>query len=217
MPRQHVQQEARLEASVIAARALIDGRVADFDSARYYAAAELGLEPAALGLENLTIHRALVDQLSLFHLEPQKQLIARLRGVARQAMAVLQCFEPRLCGPVLYGTAIAGLAINIHLFCDEVEAVTRFLLERKIDYQLGEREFRFGKGKMSQAIPVFDVELCDEWLELAVFPTRGQWRTPTSSLNQRQVRRVALAELDALLTSERLFPGELLDRSLRQS
>ena len=194
------------QVAAIAARLLCDGDDPDFAAARQRAHLELGLQAGVSSADNLAIHRAMVEYLGLFHHQAQAQLIDRMRRAALQAMTLLSAFSPRLCGPVWYGTAAAGSTVNLHLCSDEVEAVTRFLLERRIEYRLDEQPFRFSGAKVSRTMPVFDVTLGGEWFELAVFPSSGQYRLPISALDRRPMSGASAAELAATLDNNILFP-----------
>ena len=107
-----------------------------------------------------------------------------------------------------YGTATESTPITLHLASDEPEAVTRFLLERRIPYHLVDRHCRFPRGDAAD-MPCFEVEIAGEAFDLVVFPTAGSRRMPLSSLDDKPVRRVAAAELGALLDSGQLFTDGL--------
>ena len=198
--------DSRAEQAAVAARALADGSARDFNDARERAARELGLASGRDGPDNRAIQQALVSYLGLFRRAAQAERIARQR---RAALAALELFEPfaaRLCGPVWFGTAGAHDAITLHLTADEPEAVTRFLLERRIPYHLGEANLRFPGQAAPHRTPRYELELGDELFELSVFPSSGPWRQPISSLDDRPVRRIGRRELAELIASGELFP-----------
>ncbi|MEQ8663405.1 MAG: hypothetical protein RLW62_21520 [Gammaproteobacteria bacterium] len=193
------------ELAAIAARALADGSARDFNSARERAARELGVALGRDAPDNRAIHQALIDYLGLFQRVAQERRIARLRRAALAALALFEPFAAKLCGPVWYGTAAEHDPIVLHLTADEPEAVTRFLLERRIPYHLGESLLRFPGQPSPHRTPCFELELDGELFELAVFPSSGPWRQPLSSLDERPVRRVGRRELAALIDAGTLF------------
>ncbi|MCB1746222.1 MAG: hypothetical protein H6977_12150 [Gammaproteobacteria bacterium] len=196
------------EFAVAAARHLAAGEADDFDTARRRAARDLGLDERRDAPDNRSIQRALAEHLALFEREELAARLARLRGAALRALEALARFDARLVGPVWYGTATASTPITLHLASDEPEAVTRFLLERRIPYHLVDRHCRFPRGDAAD-MPCFEVEIAGEAFDLVVFPTAGSRRMPLSSLDDKPVRRVAAAELGALLDSGQLFTDGL--------
>jgi hypothetical protein len=194
------------EAAGIAARAIADDSVRDFDHARRYAQDVLGRDAKQAEPSNLEIHRALIEHLSLFEYDNQLERVSRLRRVAQRAMEMLADFNPRLCGPVWSGTATEATPIALHLISDETEAVTRFLLGRRIDYELVEAWFSFPKDRTPRPLPQFEVMLGGEAFDLSVFPERGAWHHPLSALDGRPVKRVSLSTLTGTIESAILFP-----------
>ncbi len=208
MRRQHHRSATRAEVAAHAARAMIDGSACDFSAARRRALRDLRVDGQGAVPDNLDIHREIVAYLDLFHRSEQTELIVTLRRAALRAMALLEAFEPRLCGPVWYGTAVVGTPISMHLFSDETEAVTRFLLEHKIDYRLTAAGFRFARGKAPRETPCFELALGDAMFELAVFPHHGRRQAPLSALDDKPMRRVGRAELERVIEAGILFPDE---------
>ena len=199
-------RSSRLQVAAVAARAIADDSAGNFDQARNYAARALGLDGKSALPSNLEIHQALVGHLSLFAHDRQSALLSRLRTAARGALEYFAIFQPRLCGPVWYGTATQSSPITVHLISDEIEAVTRFLLERKIPYTLTERHFRFASSNAPTRMPQFDLVLAGEQFEFPVFPHSGPWRHPLSALDARPVKRVGMRELEVVIESGLTFP-----------
>ncbi|MGE0484686.1 MAG: hypothetical protein AB7Q81_11145 [Gammaproteobacteria bacterium] len=196
------------EFAVVAARHLAAGEADDFDGARRRAARDLGLDERRDAPDNRSIQRALAEHLALFERDDLGRRLMRLRGAALRALDALTQFEARLVGPVWFGTATAATPITLHLASDEPEAVTRFLLERRIPYHLVERHCRFARGEEAD-MPCFEVEIDGEAFDLVVFPTGGSRRVPLSSLDDKPVHRVTARELVAVLESGQLFTDDL--------
>jgi hypothetical protein len=196
------------EFAVAAARHLAAGEADDFDDARRRAARDLGLDERRDAPDNRSIQRALAEHLALFERRELASRLNRLRGAALRALDALARFDARLVGPVWYGTATVTTPITLHLGSDEPEAVTRFLLERRIPYHLVDRHCRFAGGAAGD-VPCFEVDIDGEAFDLVVFPTSGSRRVPLSSLDDKPVRRVTARELAAVLESGQLFTDDL--------
>ena len=144
------------------------------------------------------VHQDLDDVLE----EPDHaERLRELRLAARDAMATLEEFRPRLAGPVLYGTAGAHAAIDLHVFATEVEAVSRFFLQRGIDFTLVDAPFRFRRDAPPERVSVFKVSFQGERLEIAVFPAETAGRTPLSPIDGRAMQRLTRRGLEELLES----------------
>jgi len=193
----------RAELAALAARLLADGEAADFDHARRRAAREHGARRELP--DHGEIHRALIEHLAMFHPAAQLAHVSALRRVALRAMELLAPFEPRLVGPVLYGTATAATSITLHLLSDEFEAVLRHLLERRIAYQLGETRVLAAGSNAPQSHPLVRIAIEGEAVELLVLPSRGALRHPRSRLDGRPCARADRAQVDELLRSGQTF------------
>jgi hypothetical protein len=214
--RPHPARVGRSEIANHAARLLVDGGVVDFDSARRKALRELGAEQSRDLPDNLELHRAVIDYLRLFHGARHGERIAHLRSVAYRALRLLAPFQPVLVGPVLYGTACEFTPISLHLRSDEFEAVTRFLLERRMSYELDETQLRVAGLAAPQRLPQILLTLYDEPFELTVLPAHNS-RQPLSAIDGRAMQRADLAALDALIDSGEVFVGDFATRAAPQS
>lgn len=199
--------QVRAEIAATAARLLADGMVTDFQSARRKAARELGCEGLRDAPDNLEIHRALIEHLMLFDGERHRKRVARLREAALKAMTLFAEFSPRLTGAVLYGTACEHDDIDLQLFSDEVEAVTRFLLGRRIAYELTDALTRVSGASQPQRLPVFRLALHQEHFALLVLPAGGAG-VPLSALDGRPAKRAAANAVLALLESGQTILSE---------
>lgn len=210
--RQHPQGIGRAEIASRAARLLADGEAAGFDNARRKAARELGAEHRRDLPDNLELHRALIEYLQLFHGVAHAARITHLRNLALKALRLLTPFQPVLVGPVLYGTARGFTPISVHLRCDEFEAVTRFLLDRRIVYQLIDTQVRLTGVAAPQRTVKIALTLYNEAFELMVLPVHNS-RRPISAIDGRAMRRVDGAALEALLDSGIVFTGDVAGRA----
>ena len=210
--RPHTAHIGRVEIANHAARLLVDGGVLEFDRARRKAARELGAEQSRSLPDNLELHHAVIDYLRLFHGERHTTRIAHLRTAACKALRLLAPFQAVLVGPVLYGTACEFTPISLHLRCDEFEAVTRFLLERRMSYELVDGQLRMAGLAGPQRVAQIELSLYDEAFELTVLPAH-QSRQPLSAIDGRPMQRADLAALEALLDSGEVFVGDFAARA----
>ncbi len=206
MARKHrYTRNARSEIAATAARKLADGTACDFDTAKRKAARELGQDERRNLPDNREVHDALVEYLTVFGGNDHEIRVLRLRQAALAAMEYLDCFRPRLCGPVLYGTAGDNDPITLHLFAGEVEAVTRFFLDRRVAFELAEAPFRFRRDDGPERVSVFHVEFAGEPFELAVFADDDAGRQPLSPIDGRPMQRLSRSGLQALVDSREVF------------
>ena len=210
--RQHTPTFRRAEIANNAARLLVDGDVIDFDSARRKAARELGAEHSRDLPDNLELHRAVIEYLQLFHGARHAARIIHLRTAACKALRLLAPFQPVLVGPVLYGTACEFTPISVHLRCDEFEAVTRFLLDRRLSYELVDSQLRMTGVSGLQRVAQAALTLYDEPFELTVLPAHNS-RQALSAIDGRPMQRADLPTLEALLDSGVVFTGDFAGRA----
>lgn len=183
-----------------AARLLAGGEAETFESARRKAASRLGLSLHQRLPDNAEIEQALADYQRLFRSDSQPQHLHHLREVALKAMRLLECFEPRLVGPVLSGTADAHSPIHLHLFADNPEVVAVYLMDRHIPYEQDERRVRFA-AEQWDLLPLFRFVAGDATLELTVYPAGGLRRAPLSPVDNRPMRRADAGAVERLLAA----------------
>ena len=188
------------EHAQLAARMLADGEADDFAEAKRRAAEHLGSPDSRDWPDNLTVLAAIIDQQRLFEPADTAERTRRKRTVALGAMKALRVFEPRLTGPVLYGTAFEHSPITLHLFCDESEAVSRWLMERKIKFSFHEEELKVG-GRKTERYPLLETELEGEPIDLLVMPLGRLAHPPMSPLDGAPSRRMGIDALERLLAS----------------
>jgi hypothetical protein len=201
----HSPRHLRVEIAARAARLLAVGEARDFDSARRKAAQACGEQRLRDLPDNLEIHRALAEYLQLFHAADHAARMAHLRRCAVAAMEFFAPFNPRLTGPVLLGTACADAVVELHLASDEVEAVSRHLLERRRPYELGERSVRVSGREQPQRLPLFELDVAGDRIEALVLPAHDGRRLPLSALDGRPVKRAGIETVRALLESGQTF------------
>lgn len=189
--------DTRRGLAVAAARIMAEEGVRDFGKAKRKAAERLGLPPSISLPGNDEVQAALKEYLALFHKDLPATL-ARLRRTALEAMELLAEFDPRLVGPVLDGTATEYTDIQLHATAANPEDLQFFFQEHRIDFEQIERRLRFGGDRVA-LLPAFRFESTDVVIEVVVFSPETVREAPLSTADNRPVRRIAAAELKALL------------------
>ena len=193
-------ERLRSELAQLAARFLADGEAEDLGDAKRRAAERLGVRDTRDLPDNLAVVGAIVEYQRIFEPDHAPERLVRLRAIALRAMRALGEFEPRLVGPVLYGTAFDHTPIALHLHSDEVEAVVRRLLALRASYTLEERALRSGRHA-TERVPMLVTALEDVELELLVLPRQRLANPPRSPLDGGTYRRLDAAGLERLLDS----------------
>ena len=196
----------RIEIARTAARLLADGAAVDFDSARRKAARDLGASRELP--DRLELQRELATYLMLFRRDEHIARITRLRAAALRAIDLFAPFKARLVGPVLYGTACAPTAVGLHLFSDEFEAVTRFLLERHRPYSLIDKRVCVAGSDAPQRLVCIQLTLFDELFELTIVPVRGPARIVSSEIDGRPIASADRAQVQAMLDTKQIFSSD---------
>lgn len=175
----------------------------DMASARSKAARQLGLSlregnPALPSRRD--IQSALASQLALFQTGDARQALADKRHAALQAMDFLQRFSPRLCGPVLEGSAQPGDPVMLHLHADTPEDVALFLHDQQLPARLGHAPLRLSNGV--ELLPHWQLVVDGTSFQLWVLPPHALRAPPLDGVDHRPLARASAAQLRALLQQQ---------------
>jgi len=177
--------------------------VADFRTAKRKAALRMAVANKGLLPDNREIEQALLDYQRLFQADRQPQRLRELREAALEAMRFLACFQPKLVGPVLSGTAGPHTPIQLHLFVDTPKEVALFLMDQRIPFATSERRLQMNNGDQA-CLPVFRFSAGAHDLDLTVFAPLAEREAPRSPVDGRPMRRAGSAEIQALLAEDQL-------------
>lgn len=180
-----------------AARLICDEQVVDYRSAKHKALQRLGLPPRTPLPDNARIQAAVVAYQRIFGGAAYAERLIALRRAAVQALRLLQPFSPRLVGGVVTGAINGAHRVQIHAFADRAEALDLFLADRAIPFEQDERDYRYPDGR-EQAVPLARFEAGDIGIDVAMFALDDQRRTPLSPADGLPVKRLGLAEAEAL-------------------
>jgi hypothetical protein len=194
-------QRSRLRVAQEAARLMSEHGIRDFHHAKLKAAERLGvLDEQALPRNN-EVEQALRERQRIFHADSQPQLLRARREAAVEAMRFLAGYQPRLVGAVLDGTADAHSAVCLHVFCDEAEAVERFLLEHGIPVEAQSRRLRLTRDEQAE-YPVLLFSADDLPFDITVLPLDALRQAPLDRIDEKPMRRASLPMAEALLAED---------------
>jgi len=183
-----LRQQLAEECARLMAREFIE----DFRIAKQKAAAKFGISNQRDLPSNLEIEIALQHYQRLF--QKTDHLLA-LRKTAISAMQLFEQFQPRLVGKVLIGTANPHSAVNLHLFSDHPEEIAFFLIDRKIPYQLTERQYT----GISKRYPCYQFVAGNHKITLTVFNLSEIRQPPPDPISGKPMRRANLTTVSQLL------------------
>ena len=201
------QQHQRSHIAKEAARLMVEGGAPDYRSAKRKAAARLGFEDWRGLPRNDEVEAAVHEYQRLFRSQVQPRQLRELRRLAVEAMGFLHCFEPRLVGAVLAGTADEHSVVCLHVFADAAEDVALFLVEAGIDHRVGERRVHLSPDAPAR-LPTLEFLAGEAPIELVVFSGRYRHRAPLSPVNGKPIERASLAKVEALALDASASQGE---------
>jgi hypothetical protein len=181
-----------------AARLMIEHGHEDYGFAKRKAAERFGVTDLAVLPKNTEIEDALAEHQRLFGAEEHASELTEMRGVALEAMRLLEEFEPRLVGPLLSGTATAHNDITLHLFADTPENVAVRLIDRGIRHEFAERRFRTQRDGV-EAYPAVRFTAGSREVHATIFPKDGIRQAPPGPVDGKPMRRATLDEVKGLL------------------
>ncbi|MGD9604101.1 MAG: hypothetical protein AB7Q76_22450 [Gammaproteobacteria bacterium] len=202
--RRRAAPSARWQIAQLAARLLVEGAARGFGAAKRKAATMISAAARDMP-DNALLLVALIEYQRLFERDTLPLRNAQLRRAARDAMDVFRDFSPRLHGAVLFGTTLRDTAVGLHVFTDEVESLTRFLVTRHIPFRLRDAE-RTGSRPGHERSVVFELARDGVEFELMVMPIARLRQPAASPLNGAPFRYADRDQLEQLLTRD---PGGL--------
>lgn len=191
-------QRNRVRIAQEAARLMSEHGIRDFHHAKTKAAQRLGITDTQSLPRNAEIEEALRQHQRIFHGDRQPQALRARREAARDAMQFLARFRPRLVGAVLDGTADTHSAVCLHLFSDDLEAVTRFLHDHQIPFETQSRRLRLTR-ETSADYPAYLFSADGLPFDLTVLPEDSLRQPPLDRIDERPMQRATLATVEALL------------------
>ncbi len=189
-----------------AARLMAESGIRDYRQAKRKAADRLGIHDDASLPHNREIEQALREYQRLFHGDAGRQALDLRRRAALEAMEFLDRFAPRLVGPVLEGTADAHSPVQLQLYADDPDAVSRFLEDAGIPADNGSRRVRLDRTREDD-FPVWLFAADGLAFDLLVLPGHVLRQAPLSAIDGKPMKRASAAQLRELLATEETHDG----------
>lgn len=199
--RSNRQTDMRARIAAAAARIMAEDGVDDFALAKRKAARQLGAADTQALPRNDEIEAELRAYRTLYQADEHPHVIDELRRVAFEVMQALERFSPYLTGAVLSGLAGPYAEIDLQLFPDSAKEVEIFLLDRGIPFSTSEAR-RFS-GDRARAVSLISVDWQGYPVRLSVFDPRDERVTLKTSQAGRAMERAGIAEVSAILSSEK--------------
>lgn len=194
-------RQLRRRVALEAARLISEHGIRDYRQAKLKAAHRLGVGDEQGLPRNREIEDALREHQRLFQSVEQPQALRARREAACEAMRFLAHFEPRLVGTVLEGTADAHSAVCLHVFCDAPDDVAGFLREHGIPFEQRARSLRIDRERNAE-VPVLLFAAQGIAIDLTVLARDALRQPPLDRIDERPMRRVPLAAVEAILAEE---------------
>lgn len=195
-------RERRHQLATEAARLMVEGGMRDFHQAKLKAAERLGISDDASLPRNREVEDAVREYQRLFRPDAGDALRER-REAALRALEFFAAFDPRLVGPVLEGTADAHTPVALHLYCDDRDAVPRFLDQHGIPAEARMRRVRLDRDRSDDA-PVWVFSADGLTFDLTVLRLDVLRQAPLASVNEKPMRRASLAQVRALVAQDEI-------------
>lgn len=124
-----------------------------------------------------------------------------MRLEALRVMRILARFRPRLIGSVMTGHVRQGSDIDLHVFCDSVEAVAGALDDEGLVFDVERKRVR----KQGEERVFTHIHVQDRFpIEITVYPADKAHYVFKSSVTGKSIERASIAELEQFL--EREYP-----------
>ncbi|MGB0712564.1 MAG: hypothetical protein ACPGUC_03280 [Gammaproteobacteria bacterium] len=186
----------RQQVAEAAARIMVEGGIKDFQIAKQKAAERLGVWEDLP--RNVEIEQAMVEYQRLFRADAQTARLRELRETALEAMGFFERFSPRLVGSVLRGTATEHSDVNLHVFADDPDEVTIWLMDNDIPFEAVNHRVRERRDS-HRDMPALRFVAGDVTLEAVIFPREGVRWAPLSPVDGKPMERADLGRLKLLI------------------
>lgn len=188
--------------AVEAARLMYERVEKEYFTAKRKAAARLGVNYRH-NPQDLPSNREIREQIQSFariHEGEQRDRDLRdMRLAALRLMRLLARFEPHLIGSVMTGHVRQGSDIDLHVFSDDVSAVSEVLDQHGLAHEIErKRIIKHNQERLFTHMHIaarFNVELTVYARELVSYPFK-------SSITGKTIERVGVSELEAIMARE---------------
>ena len=184
-----------------AARIFVEEALTDYGAAKRKAAERLGLSSRGGLPDNSRVQAEVLAYQRLFGGPYYVAQLQQLRRTAVEVMRWLAPFQPRLVGAVVSGAISDAHRVQLHAFPDKPELLDVFLAERRIEMHADERDYRWPNGR-TRSVPLARFEAGPVGVDVALFAPEEQRQAPCSPVDGKPVKRLTLAEAEALAATQ---------------
>jgi len=195
---QKSETKTRQAITELAARYIAENDLITYHVAKRKAADQLGYNKDKNLPKNIEIERSLITYQNLYQSSFQPQALLKLRNLSVNIMTQFECFNPRLVGPVLAGTASNHSEIIIHLFSDNPDAISLQLQENDIPYKMSDKMIRTA-DKNSLPFPSYSFFAGSIPIVLIVFPDKYLKQAPICPIEKKPMKRANIKKVQSLL------------------
>jgi len=193
----------------LAAQLMYDRSESEYFTAKRKAAKQLGLD-CRYRPKDLPSNREIRDHVQMLAClhegETRHEHLKAMRLDALNLMRKLHRFHPALIGSVMTGHIRKGSDIDLHLFSDQIAAVTLVLDDLGLSYEVERKRVI----KHNEERIFTHIHIPERFpFELTVYPLEKRGYVFKSSITGKAIERATLRELEQFLRTE--YPEEELD------
>ena len=191
----------RRQIAITAARMMYERQESEYYRAKLKAARRVcrgWVKPADLP-SNAEIRDEIQQMARMFEGETRFNGLQKMRFAALRMMRILNRFRPRLIGSVLTGHVRKGSDIDIHVFTDNIHAITSELEYHNMTFEVERKRIR----KAGVESIYRHIKIHDEFeFELTVYEENKAHYVFKSSITGKAIERASINELELFLGKE---------------
>ena len=207
-------ERIRRQIALLAARLMYERQESEYFTAKRKAARQLGVEyryrPKDLP-SNAEIREQVQALACLYEGKKRTENLRAMRLEALRMMRLLTRFRPRLIGSVLTGHTRKGSDIDLHVFSDNLSAVTAVLDDENLQSTVEYKRVR----KHNEERVFTHVHVTGRYnFELTLYGEKKVNYAFKSSITGKAIERASIAELEQFLRAE--YPGIKLESAVEE-
>ena len=205
----------RRQIALVAARLMYERTESEYFTAKRKAARQLGVEyrfhPGDLP-SNAEIREQILSLAQFYEGDSRRDNLRDMRLAALRMMRLVDCFKPKLIGSVLTGHVRQGSDIDIHLFSNNISAVTSMLDDQRLRYRVERKRVR----KNNEERVFTHIHISEDFgYELTLYDTDKANYVFKSSITGGPIERATVPELEKLLRDE--YPSIDLEAAVERT
>jgi hypothetical protein len=197
-----VSQRQQQQIAELAARLIVERGYVDWQLAKKKAATQLGFGPKTTLPKNSEIEAALATYQRTFGGQGLEQHLAALRQTAIEALTFFAQYSPLITGPTVETSATLHSRIEIHVFSDWSDAISVYLDDNQIPYQLQDKRYKTTQGD-EEWLPAFSFLAGEIETLVTVFPENRRNQPPCSPVTGQAMTRWSKSQYHTSLATTR--------------